>query len=63
MDCGPTRSGMAAAQKLLVLILMTGTAIAGGQVIANHETMVVDFLLARCSLVTIQTIYAFLRVD
>lgn len=54
---------MTAAQEFLVLVLMTGTAIARREVIADDETMMVDFLLTACWLVAVKTIHAFPGMD
>ncbi len=60
MDGGPTGSGVAAAQELLVDAFVAGAAVAGGQVGADHEAVVIDLLLVRPRLVAVQAIHALL---
>src|SRR5579872_3652304 len=47
---------MAAAQELLVNVLVTASAIARGELRGDHESVVIFLLLARCRLVTFETV-------
>jgi hypothetical protein len=45
MDGRPTGSCVSTAKKFLVDALMTGTAVAGSQMSADRESMMIDLLL------------------
>ena len=62
VDGGPARSGVAAAQKFLVDAFVAGAAVAGGQMSADHEAVVIDLLLVGSRLVAVQAIDALLCV-
>jgi hypothetical protein len=49
---------VSAAKKLLIDALMAGTAIAGGQMSADRESMMIDLLLIRSRLVAVEAIDA-----
>jgi hypothetical protein len=57
---GPTRRGMAASQEFLIDAFVTGTAVAGGQVSGDGESVVIHFLLIWTGLVAVQTVDALL---
>jgi hypothetical protein len=59
---GPTGSGVAAAQKLLIDAFMAGAAVARGEMGADHKAVMVNLLLIRSGLVAVQAIHAFLRM-
>jgi hypothetical protein len=56
MDGGPTGSCVATAKKFLVDALMTGTAVAGSQMSADRESMMIDLLLIRSRLMAVKAI-------
>jgi hypothetical protein len=60
---GPTWSCMATTQEFLVDAFVTGAAIASCQMRADHEAVMIDFLLACGRLVTVKAIDALLRVS
>ena len=62
VNSGPARSGMTASQKFLVDGLMAGAAIAGGEVSADHKTVMIKLLLPRPGLVAVQATHTFFGV-
>jgi len=62
VDGCPAWSRVPAAQKFLIDAFVTGAAIAGRQMGADHETVMIDFLLARSGLVTVKAVDALFRV-
>jgi len=63
MDGCPTGCGMATAQKLLIYAFVARTAVAGGQMRADYEAVVIGLLLTWTRLVTIEAVDTLLRVS
>ena len=63
VDRGPAGSRVAAAQKLLIDAFVARAAVAGGQIGADHEAVVVLLLLAIRRLVAVQAVDALPGVD
>src|ERR1039458_9718691 len=62
MHGGPTRSGVPAVPRLVVVAFVAGTAIPSGQMRADGEAVVIPLLLGRTGLVAVEAIDALLRV-
>ncbi len=54
---------MATAQEFLIDAFVTGAAVAGRQMRADHESVMIDFLLAGGGLMAVQAVDALLRVS
>ncbi len=63
VNCCPARRGVPAAQKFLVDVFMARAAIAGGEMIADDESVMVHFVLARGRRVAIEARDVLARVD
>jgi len=62
MYCGPARGSVAAPQELLIDALVTRPAVAGCEVGADHKSVMIDLLLARTRLMTVEAVHALLCV-
>ena len=56
VDGGPAGSRVTAAKEFLIDAFMAGTAIAGGQMSADRESMMIDLLLIGCRLMAVKAI-------